>query len=424
MVNEWTNSCFWCWSQLRVKMSSNDHNYVMSPETAEAVRSLLNVCGVTNEAQPTQQANRSQGASGAASGAPVLCASHRSQEGPSAVSTKRQARQDQVTTMCCENRTWKKRETNAKKGGLHLLAFFCYVWFLISCIYAPVRCILACCFDSVSLLLLVRSFSNSHCTMERRQEGLRANRVRNRGQRGRNPPWYCHCPDCRRDFPRPHVFGRGQVNGLRNVRLRVLRQNQRRVTQWVETTLVYLVLVLIWLVAQSKAEHLPSRSRERFAVSLATHCLNAGFPNRKDMGSYQNYSEWPSAVVSRVCRCLKPWERKWLSEGILKPLALSNRSELYHAVLWCLNLAPTGSYSHKRKQLTSNTLAFPSGASFNARLWEAWHERTKLWGTLSGWRGLVVRCKQTTHTLDLYAVWQAQCEVVWRSCVGWCAHEK
>jgi len=86
-------------------MSSNDHNYVMSPETAEAVRSLLNVCGVTNEAQPTQQANRSQGASGAASGAPVLCASHRSQEGPSAVSTKRQARQDQVTTMCCANRT-------------------------------------------------------------------------------------------------------------------------------------------------------------------------------------------------------------------------------------------------------------------------------------------------------------------------------
>ena len=135
-----------------------------------------------------------------------------------------------------------------------------------------------------------------------------------------------------------------------------------------ETILVLLVLILIWLVAWSTAEPLPSRSRERFAVSLATHCLNAGFQNRKDTGSYQNCGKWPSAVVSWVHRCLKPWERKWLSEGIL--LALTNRSELYHAVLWCLNLAPTGSYSHKRKQLTSNTLAFSSGASFNARLWE------------------------------------------------------
>jgi len=40
----------------------------MSPETAEAVRGLLNVCGDTNEVPPTQQANRSQGVSGAASG--------------------------------------------------------------------------------------------------------------------------------------------------------------------------------------------------------------------------------------------------------------------------------------------------------------------------------------------------------------------
>ena len=86
--------------------------------------------------------------------------------------------------------------------------------------------------------------------MERSQDGLPANRVRNRGQRGRNPPWLC---DCRR-----------------NVRLRVLRQNQRRVAQRVETILVLLVLGLIRLVARSTAEPLPSRSRERFAVSLAT----------------------------------------------------------------------------------------------------------------------------------------------------------
>ena len=78
----------------------------MSPETTEAVSGLLNVCGDTNEVQPTQLANQgqSQGVSGAARGAPVLHANHRSQEGPSALSTKRQARQDEVTTMCCENR--------------------------------------------------------------------------------------------------------------------------------------------------------------------------------------------------------------------------------------------------------------------------------------------------------------------------------
>ena len=33
--------------------------------------------------------------------------------------------------------------------------------------------------------------------------------------------------------------------------------------------------------------------------------------------------------------------------------------------------APTGSYSHKRKQLTSNKLTFSSGAKCKERLWEA-----------------------------------------------------
>ena len=61
-----------------------------------------------------------------------------------------------------------------------------------------------------------------------------------------------------------------------------------------------LVLGLVWLVVRSTADPLPSRSRERFTVSLATH-----------------------------------------------------------------------SYSHKRKQLTSNKLAFSSGTKCNARLWEA-----------------------------------------------------
>ena len=175
--------------------------------------------------------------------------------------------------------------------------------FLISCIYTRVLCILAFCFDGESTAAIARvseEYLVSHCTMECRQDGLPANRVRNRGHKGRNPHWYCNCPDCRHGFTRPHVFRRGRVNGLCNVRLCVLRQNQRRVGQRVETTLVLLVLVLIWLVARSTAEPLPSRYRECFAVSLATH-----------------------------------------------------------------------SYSHKRKQLTSNKLAFSSGAKCDARLWEA-----------------------------------------------------
>ena len=90
-----------------------DHYYVMLPETAEAVGGLLNVCGNTNEVQLTQLANRGQ-----------------SQRVSGVLSTKRQARQDQVTTMCCENRACKKSEINAKKEGLHLHAFFvmCAFW--------------------------------------------------------------------------------------------------------------------------------------------------------------------------------------------------------------------------------------------------------------------------------------------------------
>jgi len=126
------------------KMPSNDHNYVMSPETAETVGGLLNGFGDTNEVQPTQLANRGQsrGVSGA-------------------LSTKRQARQDQVTTMCCENRACKKARLMQKNGGLHLRAFFCYVCLLISCIYAHMLCLLACCFNGVSLRLLSHGSATS-----------------------------------------------------------------------------------------------------------------------------------------------------------------------------------------------------------------------------------------------------------------------
>jgi len=39
-------------------MSNNDHDYAMSPETAEAINGLLTVCEDNNEVQPTQLANR------------------------------------------------------------------------------------------------------------------------------------------------------------------------------------------------------------------------------------------------------------------------------------------------------------------------------------------------------------------------------
>jgi len=199
----------------------------MSPEMAEAVRGLLNVCGDTNEVQPTQLANRgqSQGVSGAASAAPVLHANHRSQEGPSALSTKRQALQDQVTTMCCENRACKKVRLRQQKGDYTCLHFLLCVLsdqlYICSCaVYNGL--LFRWCESTAAIARGREEYLVSHCTMERRKDGLPANRVRNRGQRGRNPPWYCNCPDCRRGFTRPHVFRSGQVNGLRNVRLRVL----------------------------------------------------------------------------------------------------------------------------------------------------------------------------------------------------------
>ena len=89
-------------------MPSIDHKYAMSPETAKAVGGLLNGFGDTNnEVQPTQLANRGQsrGVSGA-------------------LSTKREARQDQVTTMCCENRACEKARLMQKKGDYTCVHFF------------------------------------------------------------------------------------------------------------------------------------------------------------------------------------------------------------------------------------------------------------------------------------------------------------
>jgi len=97
-----------------------------------------------------------------------------------------------------------------------------------------------------------------------------------------------------------------------------MRQNQRRVAQRVETILVLLVLGLIWLVARSTAEPLPLRSRERFAVSLATHSY---LPKRKQptnnklafsSGANCNARLW-EAILTRPNGALKDVERlTWL----------------------------------------------------------------------------------------------------------------
>ena len=63
----------------------------------------------------------------------------RSQEGHSALSTKRQARQGQVTNMCCENPGCKKARLIQKRGELHLLAFF------VMCAFWPAVYMLVCC---------------------------------------------------------------------------------------------------------------------------------------------------------------------------------------------------------------------------------------------------------------------------------------
>ena len=154
-------------------MSSNDHNYVMSSATAEAVGGLL-VCGDTNEVQPTQLAicGQIQGVSGAAS-------------------TKREALQDQVTTLCYENRACKK----AKKKGTTLACIFLLCVpsdQLYICSYAVFTGLLfQWCESTAAITRVSDEYLVPYCTMERRQDGLPANRVRNRRQRGRNPPWLC-----------------------------------------------------------------------------------------------------------------------------------------------------------------------------------------------------------------------------------------
>jgi len=160
-------------------MSSSDHNYVMSPETAEAIGGLLNVCGDTNEIQPTQLAIRGQkqGFSGAAS-------------------MKREARQEQVTTMCCENRACQKARLIQKIEDYTRLHFLLCVLsdHLYICSYAVYTSLLfQWCESTTAIARASKEYLVSYCTMERRQDGLPANRVRNRGQRGRNPPWLCDC---------------------------------------------------------------------------------------------------------------------------------------------------------------------------------------------------------------------------------------
>ena len=129
----------------------------MSPETAEAVRGLLNVCGDTDEVQPTQLANRgqSQGVSGAGS-------------------TKRLARQNQVTTMCCENPACTKARLMQKKGDCTCLHFLLCVLsdqlYICSCaVYTGL--LFRWCESTAAIARVNEEYLGSHCTMERRQDG-------------------------------------------------------------------------------------------------------------------------------------------------------------------------------------------------------------------------------------------------------------
>ena len=140
MVYEWTNSCFRCWRQLRRKLKCQITT--MSPETAEAVRGLLNVCGDTNEVQPTQLANRgqSQGVSGAARGRRCCMRIIEARKAP--VLWARRDKHVRIRWPPCAVKTAPvKKRDQCKKRGTTLACF------LTSCIYARVLCILAYCFD-------------------------------------------------------------------------------------------------------------------------------------------------------------------------------------------------------------------------------------------------------------------------------------
>jgi len=150
-------------------------------------KGLLTVCEDNNAAQPTQLANRVSDAD----------ANHRSQED----SMTKQARQDQVTIMCCNKRACKKNENHAKTGGTAIACVF-FVCVLYDQLYI---CLCAACtglvfrwYESIAASAHVsEEYLVSHCTMERRQGGYSAHRARQRKQRGHNRCWGCNCPDCR-----------------------------------------------------------------------------------------------------------------------------------------------------------------------------------------------------------------------------------
>jgi len=225
--------------------------------------------------------------------------------------------------MCCENRAWKNARLmqNKKTGNctcLHfLLCLLSDQLYICSC--AGYTGLLFRWYESTAAIARVsEEYLMSHCTMERRQDGLPANRVRNCGQRERNPPWYCNCPYFVED----------------------------RWTAYVMWGYVY------W-----------------------------------DRASGESLIEWKLFLY---CSC-------WVLFGLLRGQQLNPSRRVPENVLLC-HWPPT------RIRISESNLPVISWHFHRVQTvmqgcgWPCWHERTELWGMLSVWRGLFVRCSKQ-HTL-------------------------
>jgi len=90
-----------------------------------------------------------------------------------------------ASTMCCENRACKNARLMQKKGDYACLDFLLCVLsdqlYICSCaVYTGL--LFRWCESTAAIERVSEEYLVSHCTMERRQNGLPANRVRNRGR--------------------------------------------------------------------------------------------------------------------------------------------------------------------------------------------------------------------------------------------------
>ena len=172
----------------------------MSPETADAVRGLLNVCGETNEVQPTQHRIEVKVKGSPLPRAGRQCCMRIIEARKASVLWARRDNHVRITwpPFAVKTAPVRKRDSCKKRGYYTCLHFLLCVLSdqLYICSCAVYTGLLFRWYESTAAIARVsKEYVVSHCTMERRQDGLPANRVRNRGQRGRNPPSYCNCPD-------------------------------------------------------------------------------------------------------------------------------------------------------------------------------------------------------------------------------------